>query len=56
MSNTWLNVRFGEYHLQWAYDSWFPEYSYNPYQATARKTDKNWKWFEFYEFKNPFWR
>lgn len=45
MSNLILNIRFGEYHLQLT-KNWRVRWSHNPYQAEARKSDKDWRWFE----------
>lgn len=67
MSNTWLNVRFGIYHLQiLMFQDWIPSliqpkrfrrwpirWSRNAYQAEQRKTDPDWTWFALYELRWP---
>jgi len=53
MSSSWLNIRFGTYHLQWDRGDWFPTFGHNPYQAELRRTDPNWRWFDAYEIKRP---
>lgn len=62
MSNTFLNIRFGEYHLQvimWR--DWRSTiragrspvtFRRNAYQATLREAD-GWRWFECYEVRLP---
>lgn len=45
MSNLFLNIRLGPYHLQWAHGKRLPRVGYNPY----------WKWsskplFSVYQF------
>lgn len=61
MSNTWLNVRFGVYHLQilmfsdWrlrGWREWF-RWSRNAWQVQQRETDPDWRWFALYECRWP---
>jgi hypothetical protein len=48
MSNCWLNIRFGSYHLQLLRDRPYIRWGINAYHEAARNTDKDWKWFEWY--------
>lgn len=48
MSNTYINIRFGEWHFQVLRDSPFIRLSRNTYHAELRATDPDWKWFEIY--------
>lgn len=64
MSNLWLNIRFGSYHLQCVYlHCWRGEiqmrrspirFSFNPYQAGRRVNEpKEWRWFQVHEIRWP---
>lgn len=61
MSNTWLNVRFGEWHLQilqmrdwrWSDRHRIVRVSHNAYQAEMRANDSSWRWFALYECRWP---
>ncbi len=63
MSNTWLNLRFGEYHLQVVmFGDWRSTirsgrspvtFRRNAYQATLRAAGEGWRWFEAYEVRWP---
>jgi hypothetical protein len=48
MSNLWINIRFGAYHLQLTND-WKVEWMYNEYHS-KEKRDQRFKWFAIYEF------
>lgn len=64
MSNTWLNVRLGTYHLQCLMLSeWGPTirrgrcpvtFRSNPYQESRRVNEPDhWRWFELLELRWP---
>ena len=48
MSDALLNVRFGEWHVQILRRRPFFRISHNPYHATARNQETDWRWFEIY--------
>ena len=48
MSNLWLNIRFGTWHLQWRFDEWRPRLVYNKHHEGAKFK------VEVYEFRKPF--
>jgi hypothetical protein len=56
MSDLWLNIRFGYYHLQIKSNFKGIRFSYNLAQKMNSEIDKNWKWFEIHEldFKKIF--
>lgn len=63
MSNTFLNIRFGERHLQaLMFRDWLGAirmgrspvtFRRNAYQATLREAGNGWRWFECYEIRLP---
>lgn len=55
MSSGWLNIRFGSYHIQWDYGSFFPSWGRNAFHDEEKIKNPDWKWFEFYEIRWP-WR
>ena len=49
MSNLWINIRFGAYHLQVGRDRPWVSWSFNEYHAKENR-QWNFKWFAIYEF------
>ena len=48
MSNLWLNIRFGTWHLQWRLNEWRPRLVYNKrHEGSKFKV-------EVYDFRRPF--
>ena len=48
MSNLWLNIRFGTWHLQWRFNDWRPRLVYNKrHEGSKFKV-------EVYDFRRPF--
>ena len=48
MSDSYLNIRFGSYHLQINKHKPHFYFGHNPFHDEDRKTNPNWKWFEIY--------
>lgn len=47
MSDCWMNIRFGIWHVKWKYDAWIPRLSRNTYWI--EKTPR----FQIHELRSP---
>jgi hypothetical protein len=51
MSNMWLNIRFGNYHLQWSTCDWLPRILLNTYWiGKKKKLIKVYIFLEYYSY------